>query len=171
MNNNQSFQFNMKITDYLTAIKSEIYNYNKHIVNAWSAAENIILQKEGRNVYALRMKGHDVLTPGQKVELDDYPFRFTDGSIFTLAQRIYVPEKHLIIIEESVVTFAKLGDENTIEYVFHYDKIMEETEDHPLYHLQFSYDKNIDTPRFPIHNYETVKDILKMVASQRLTND
>lgn len=159
----------MSVKDYWNSIKRKIYDHHDSFENAWNGANKIQLKKTGKESYELSLKGHEFLLPEEKISPEsEFPLRFNDGSIFTFAQTLYVPNSRTVVIEESVVTFAKVGEDNVLKYIFHYDKIMESSKDHPLYHLQFAYDNKTDTPRFPIRDYHSIGDILDMIINQKL---
>lgn len=69
-------------------------------------------------------------------------------------------------ISISNIAFVKV-DEGNVRYIFHYDKVMEMA-DHPDNHLQFEFDKTIDTPRFDTYRYVELEEILSMIVRDRL---
>ena len=165
------FEFEGTIHQYQNMIQSEIRSFHKHFIDAWGVAENLKLRKARLNEYTLRLKTHQILKAGDPIDPSEHALVFKDGSIFSIAQTIKTPSTKKYIIEKSVVYFAKSKEINPgnkiVEYIFHYDKV-KDIENHPDFHLQFDYNQEIVTPRFEIHNYVGIKEILTMIVRDQV---
>lgn len=70
-------------------------------------------------------------------------------------------------VSKAVTRFVKLTPMQSVEYLFHYDSVMD-IPNHPDHHLQFEYDRKIRTPRFSLYKYEDIPTILEMIIRDEI---
>ncbi|MDP1395302.1 hypothetical protein Q8G28_17570 [Lysinibacillus capsici] len=167
-----SFEFDYSVHEYAENIRRSIINYGKYFENAWNVKTHLKLKSFGSNLYSVKLDTHQILKAGDKIDPSEHALVFKDGSILSIAQMIEVLSSKKCRIHTSVVTFVKTkfnydtGD-TIVEYAFHYDKV-NNVPNHPDFHLQFDYNQTINTPRFEVHKYVDIDEILRMIVRDQL---
>jgi len=166
-----SFELDYSVHEYADKIRKTIQDYYKHFINAWNVGTHLKVRSLGNNFVSVKLDTHQILKAGDKIVPSEHALVFKDGSILSIAQMIEVISSKKCRIHTSVITFVKTKTNHTgdsiVEYAFHYDKV-NNVPNHPDFHLQFDYNQKINTPRFEIHKYVDLEEILKMIVRDQL---
>ena len=151
------------------------YNYvRKVLVKHRSCIENIhgvtsgglVMEPELNGDMTLYSGDRKIIKAGCKVDVSKYPLQFRDGSVMAIYQRIRY-EHGACWVKESIIRFIKLDATQTVQYVFHYDTVLN-VPNHPDHHLQFEYNSKVNTPRFPLRACEDLDTILQMIVRDKI---
>jgi hypothetical protein len=156
------FAYNGTPDEYVKYIRQVLFRYQTHFEDIWRAVGQLKAQRIEKIKWSLSLGGYSIVQAKKSIAECSFPLRFKDGSVFTFGQTIHY-EQGICWIEESVIRFIKVDSSQQVQYLFHYDSVMD-VPDHPDHHLQFEYDPTITTPRFNIYRYESIESVLEMIV-------
>jgi len=159
--------FRGKPEEYHDHLLQVLRRYRSYFENVQQGLGGLKLDRKSKKDFTITLASGGMIKVGRQLDpLHKYPLRFKDGSILTIAQKLYY-DGGICWVKESVIRFAKLDASQTVQYFFHYDTV-QEIPDHPDHHLQFEYDRHVNTPRFPLRAYEGVGIILQMIIRDKI---
>lgn len=152
---------------YVSYIRNTLLSYEKYFDGVYKAIGNAELDRLERNLYSYSLNGVKFYYPGEDVDVEEHHLFFRNGSFLMMNQTFHFSSRSTgCTLLNGNISFIHVVDRK-VKYLFRYDTV-EDIPDHPNHHLQFAFDRAIETPRFVLPTCGKIDDVLHMLIRDRI---